>query len=168
MEHPALTQFEKDQHRKETPVFQSGDTVRVRTRVIEGDKERIQAFEGVVISRSKRGLGETFTVRKISYGIGVERNFPIHSPRVESIKVVRRGHVRRAKLYYLRDRVGKATRIKTRQKKDVASEALNKKKGRSKKAKVVKTAEANAVQAQATEAQAAEVQAETQETAASE
>ena len=116
MEHPALQAFEKKQMRSGAPYFHPGDTIRVNTRVIEGEKERLQAFEGVVIRRSGGGLGETFTVRKISYGVGVERTFLIHSPRVESIKVVRRGHVRRAKLYYLRDRVGKATRIKARKK----------------------------------------------------
>jgi len=116
MENPALTAFEKQQLKSEIPFFQPGDTVRVNTRVIEGEKERIQAYEGIVIARAGGGLGESFTVRKISYGVGVERNFPLHSPRIESIKVVRRGRVRRAKLYYLRDRVGKATRIKARRK----------------------------------------------------
>lgn len=116
MEHPALTAFEQNQLRKTYPHFQPGDTVRVNTRVIEGEKERIQAFEGIVIARKGGGLGETFTVRKISYGCGVERSFPLHSPRIESVKVVRRGRVRRAKLYYLRERVGKATRIKARRK----------------------------------------------------
>ncbi|MBN2326610.1 MAG: 50S ribosomal protein L19 [Candidatus Omnitrophica bacterium] len=116
MEHPALTSFEQSQLRESYPHFQSGDTVRVNTRVIEGEKERIQAFEGVVIARKGGGISETFTVRKISYGIGVERTFPLHSPRIESVKVVRRGRVRRAKLYYLRDRVGKATRIRARRK----------------------------------------------------
>ncbi len=114
MEHPGLKEFEEQQLRSSYPYFQPGDTVRVNTRVIEGEKERIQAFEGVVISRRGGGLGETFTVRKISYGTGVERIFPLHSPRIESIKLVRRGRVRRAKLYYLRERVGKATRIKAR------------------------------------------------------
>ncbi len=116
MEHPALKAFEQSQLRKEYPYFQAGDTVRVNTRVIEGEKERLQAFEGVVIAKSGSGLGETFKVRKVSYGVGVERTFPLHSPRIESIKVVRRGHVRRAKLYYLREREGKATRIKARKK----------------------------------------------------
>ena len=116
MEHPALTEFEQGQLRESYPHFQPGDTVRVNTRVVEGEKERIQAFEGVVIARKGGGLSETFTVRKISYGIGVERCFPLHSPRVESVKVVRRGRVRRAKLYYLRDRIGKATRIRARRK----------------------------------------------------
>ncbi len=91
--------------------FHVGDTVRVMVRVVEGSKEREQAFQGVVIKQNGSGIGETFTVRKVSSGIGVERVFPIHSPNVKSIAVVRRGRVRRAKLYYLRDRVGKAARI---------------------------------------------------------
>ena len=94
------------------PDFSSGDTVRVNTKVVEGNKERIQAFEGTVIRRSHGGLNETFTVRKLSYGIGTERTFPLHSPNIESIEILRRGAVRRAKLYYLRKRTGKATRIK--------------------------------------------------------
>ncbi len=117
MEHPGLTQFEQSQLRESYPNFQSGDTVRVHIRVVEGEKERIQAFEGIVIARKGGGMSETFTVRKISYGIGVERTFPIHSTRVDSIKVMRRGRVRRAKLYYLRERIGKATRVKARRKK---------------------------------------------------
>jgi len=92
--------------------FNIGDTVRIMVRVVEGNKEREQAFQGVVIKQKGGGAGETFTVRKISGGIGVERVFPVHSPNIKSVKVVRRGHVRRAKLYYLRDRVGKAARIK--------------------------------------------------------
>ena len=107
----AVAEFEKKQIRTLVPHFNPGDTVRVNTRVIEGNKERIQAFEGVCIRRAGSGLGETFTVRKLSYGVGVERTFPLNSPRVESIKLVRHGRVRRAKLYYIRDRVGKATRI---------------------------------------------------------
>lgn len=116
MVHAAIKLFEEQQIKKNLPYFQPGDTVCVNTRVIEGDKERIQAFEGYVIARQGSGVGETFTVRKISSGVGVERTFPLHSTKIESIAVVRRGHVRRAKLYYLRDRVGKATRIKVRQK----------------------------------------------------
>jgi len=92
--------------------FQVGDTVRIMVRVVEGNKEREQAFQGVVIKQRGGGAGESFTVRKISSGIGVERVFPLHSPNIKSIKVIRRGKVRRAKLYYLRDRVGKAARIK--------------------------------------------------------
>jgi len=92
--------------------FQVGDTVKIMVRVVEGNKQREQAFQGVVIKRKGGGATETFTVRKISSGIGVERVFPLHSPNVTSVKVVRRGKVRRAKLYYLRDRIGKAARIK--------------------------------------------------------
>jgi large subunit ribosomal protein L19 len=94
------------------PDFSSGDLVRVNTKVVEGNKERIQAFEGTVICRRHGGLNETFTVRKLSYGVGTERTFPLHSPNIESIEVLRRGAVRRAKLYYLRKLTGKATRIK--------------------------------------------------------
>ena len=92
--------------------FQVGDTVRIMVRVVEGAKEREQAFQGVVIQHKGSGAGESFTVRKMSGGIGVERVFPVHSPNVKSVKVIRRGKVRRAKLYYLRDRIGKAARIK--------------------------------------------------------
>jgi large subunit ribosomal protein L19 len=99
---------------KTIPEFRPGDTVIVNVKVKEGDRSRLQAYEGVVISRQGGGLNESFTVRKISYGEGVERVFPIHSPLVDSIKVVRRGKVRRAKLYYLRDRRGKAARIAER------------------------------------------------------
>lgn len=106
--------IEQEQMKKDVPDFQPGDTVRVHVKVVEGDKERIQAFEGVVIARKGRGLTENFTVRRISYGVGVERIFPIHSPRIEKIEILRRGKVRRAKLYYLRERTGKAARIKDR------------------------------------------------------
>ncbi|MBO8167791.1 MAG: 50S ribosomal protein L19 [Thermoanaerobacteraceae bacterium] len=99
---------------KEVPNFQPGDTVRVHVKVVEGNRERIQVFEGIVLKRQGSGLRETFTVRRVSYGVGVERTFPVHSPRIEKIEVVRRGRVRRAKLYYLRDRVGKAARIRER------------------------------------------------------
>ena len=97
---------------REVPAFRAGDTLRVNVRVREGDKERLQAFEGVCIARRGAGVSETFTVRKISNGVGVERIFPVHSPMLESIGIVRRGRVRRAKLYYLRHLTGKATRIK--------------------------------------------------------
>lgn len=148
MVHAAIKLFEDQQLKQNLPYFQPGDTVTVNTRVIEGDKERIQVFEGNVIARQGSGLGETFTVRKISSGIGVERTFPLHSTKIESISVVRRGHVRRAKLYYLRDRIGKATRIKARQKqlkdeyaKMGASEATTKvKQSRKKKRKEAKKA----------------------------
>ena len=96
------------------PQFRPGDTLRVNVKVIEGSRERVQAFEGVCIARRNRGINSSFTVRKISYGEGVERVFPLYSPRLESIDVVRRGRVRRAKLYYLRGRTGKAARITER------------------------------------------------------
>ena len=94
------------------PEFNVGDTVKVMIKVIEGDRERLQAFEGVCIARKHGGISETFTVRRISFGVGVEKTFPIHSPKVADIQVVRRGKVRRAKLYYLRARTGKAARVK--------------------------------------------------------
>ncbi|MDP8918759.1 MAG: 50S ribosomal protein L19 [Pseudomonadota bacterium] len=108
---------------KTIPVFQPGDTVIVNVKVKEGERSRIQAYEGVCIARSGGGLHESFTVRKISYGEGVERVFPIYSPNVESIKVVRRGAVRRAKLYYLRDRRGKSARIAERTEKKTETPA---------------------------------------------
>ena len=98
--------------KNDVPEFRPGDTVRVHVKIIEGNTHRIQNFEGLVIKRQGAGISETFTVRKISYGVGVERTFPVHSPRVAKIEVVRRGKVRRAKLYYLRDRVGKAAKVK--------------------------------------------------------
>lgn len=106
--------IEKEQLKADVPDFRPGDTVRVHVKVVEGNRERIQAFEGVVLARRHGGLRETFTVRRISYGVGVERTFPLHSPRVDKIEVVRRGDVRRAKLYYLKDLTGKAARIKER------------------------------------------------------
>ncbi len=102
------------QLRDDIPSFRPGDTVRVNVRVVEGNRTRTQAFQGVVIGRSGAGIRETFRVRKISFGVGVERVFPVHSPSIESIDVVSRGIVRRAKLYYLRDRHGKAAKIKER------------------------------------------------------
>jgi large subunit ribosomal protein L19 len=99
---------------KEVPDFQPGDTLQVNVKVVEGERTRVQAYEGVCIARSGAGINESFTVRKISYGEGVERVFPVHSPMIDSIKVVRRGKVRRAKLYYLRDRRGKSARIAER------------------------------------------------------
>jgi large subunit ribosomal protein L19 len=106
-----LRELEQEQLRQDMPQFSPGDTVRVLYRVREGEKERIQAFEGVCISRRGGGVGETFTVRKISSGIGVERIFPLNAPTVKGVEVVRRGRVRRAKLYYLRGLRGKAARI---------------------------------------------------------
>ena len=104
--------LEQEQFRTDIPEFRPGDTVRVQVKVVEGSRERLQAFEGLVIARSGGSSRETFTVRRISYGVGVERTFPVHSPRVDKIEVVRRGVVRRAKLFYLRDLTGKAARIK--------------------------------------------------------
>ncbi|MGA8943538.1 MAG: 50S ribosomal protein L19 [Thermoactinomyces sp.] len=109
---PIIRELTEEQLRKDIPQFRAGDTLRVHVRVKEGQRERIQVFEGVVIQRRGGGISETFTVRKISYGVGVERTFPLHSPRIEKIEVIRRGKVRRAKLYYLRNRRGKAARIK--------------------------------------------------------
>jgi len=106
--------IEKEQMRMDLPDFAVGDTVKVHFKIVEGEKERIQVFEGVVIRKKKGGVGATFTVRKVSYGIGVERIFPSHSPRIEKIEIVNRGRVRRAKLYYLRELRGKAARIKTK------------------------------------------------------
>jgi len=112
---PVIHEVEKRYLRNDLPDFRPGDTVRVHYRIQEGEeKERIQVFEGVVIRKRGSGTGATFTVRKVSFGIGVERTFPLHSPRIEKIEVVRRGKVRRARLYYLRGRYGKAARIKER------------------------------------------------------
>ena len=116
MNQALLDKVESKQYRKEPVVFAVGDTVRVHTKVVEGDKERIQIFSGVVIGRRGHGLNEMFTVRRISYGEGVERVFPIHSPRVEKVEVERQGSVRRAKLTYLRKRLGKgATLVKEKE-----------------------------------------------------
>jgi large subunit ribosomal protein L19 len=101
-----------EQLKKELPVFNIGDTVRVHNRIREGNRQRIQLFEGTVIAKRGSGISETFTVRRISYGCGVEKTFPLHSPNVEKVEVIRRGKIRRAKLYYLRDRVGKASKVK--------------------------------------------------------
>lgn len=104
--------IEAEQIKQEMPQFNVGDTVRIDVRIKEGTKERIQAFEGTVIKKQNGGIRETFTVRRVAYGTGVERTFPINSPMVEKVTVVRRGKVRRAKLFYLRDRVGKAAKVK--------------------------------------------------------
>jgi len=116
MNQALLDKIEKEQYRKDNPSFNVGDSVRVHTKVVEGDKERIQVFAGVVIGRRGHGINESFTVRRISYGEGVERIFPIHSPRVDKIEVERKGDVRRAKLTYLRKRIGKgATLVKEKE-----------------------------------------------------
>lgn len=107
-----LKKIEQDYMKTDVPDFRPGDTVRVQVKVVEGNRERLQAFEGVVIKRVGGGLTETFTVRRTAYGVTVERIFPIHSPRVAEIKLLRQGRVRRAKLYYMRNRFGKAARIK--------------------------------------------------------
>ncbi len=106
--------IEEEQIKKDIPSFRPGDTVKVHVKIVEGSRERIQIFEGLVIKRKGDGLRESFTVRRVTNGVGVERTFPLHSPRIDRIEVVRRGIVRRAKLYYLRDRYGKAARIRER------------------------------------------------------
>ena len=124
MNQTLLDKIEKEQYRKEALNFNVGDTVRVHTKVVEGDKERVQIFAGIVIGRRGRGLNEMFTVRRISYGEGVERIFPVNSPRVEKIEVERHGNVRRAKLTYLRKRIGKgATLVKEREKAEKPAKA---------------------------------------------
>ena len=114
---PLIQELTKDQIRTDLPDFRAGDTVRVHVRVVEGSHERIQIFEGVVIKRKGAGISATYTVRKMSSGIGVERTFPVNDPRVAKVEVVRQGRVRRAKLYYLRDRHGKASRIAEKRRK---------------------------------------------------
>lgn len=110
-----IDQIEKENMKQELPSFNIGDTVKVGVKIKEGDKERIQAFEGVVISKKNGGIRETFTVRKDSNGVGVERTFPLHSPLVANVEVVRKGAPRRAKLYYVRDLTGKAAKIKSKE-----------------------------------------------------
>ncbi len=108
----ALKLIAQDSLKAEKPSFEIGDTIRIGVKIREGERERIQEFEGTVIAKNGSGVSETFTVRRVSYGVGVERVFPIHSPNVANVKIIRRGKVRRAKLYYLRDRVGKASKVK--------------------------------------------------------
>jgi large subunit ribosomal protein L19 len=112
---PIIEQLEQQSPKPDHPDYRVGDTVKVHVRIVEGEKERIQVFEGVVIRRRRNGNRGTFTVRKVSYGVGVERTFPRYSPRVERIQVVSRGRVRRNRLYYLRERTGKAARIRERE-----------------------------------------------------
>lgn len=109
----ALKLIAADSVKEQAPEFNVGDTIRIDVNIREGERERIQQFEGTVIARKGSSVGETFTVRRVSYGVGVERVFPLHSPNVKNIVVVRKGRVRRAKLYYLRDRVGKAAKVKS-------------------------------------------------------
>lgn len=121
-----VREIERTYMKASLPDFRPGDTVSVAVRIVEGDKERIQNFEGVVISRSGAGMSAMFTVRRVSFGVGMERTFPLHSPRVESIKVVRHGRVRRAKLYYLRDLSGRKARIAdTRRKRGAKGEMIS-------------------------------------------
>src|SRR5450756_1408405 len=114
MNNPLLTKFISKHERGELPEFRPGDTIRVHVKIKEGDKERLQAYEGTVICRNNTGLGQTVTVRKISFGQGVERIFPLHAPVIDHIDIVRTGKVRRAKLYYLRDLKGRAARLRER------------------------------------------------------
>lgn len=107
-----LTAFTSEQLKENVPAFEIGDTVKVHNKIIEGTRERIQIFEGTVIAKHGGGISETFTVRHVAYGCGVEKTFPLHSPRVADVEVVRHGKVRRSKLYYLRDRVGKSSKVK--------------------------------------------------------
>ena len=109
-----LEKISESSKKSKLPEFSIGDTVRVDVKIKEGDRERIQVFEGTVIAKKGSGISETFTVRKVSYGFGVERIFPVHSPNVQDVKIVRNGRVRRSKLYYLRDRVGKAAKVKAK------------------------------------------------------
>ncbi len=125
---PIITELEKENVKKSIDDFMVGDTVDVHVRIIEGEKERIQIFNGVVIARNKGGINENFTVRRLVSGEGVERVFPLHAPRVEKVEIKRRGRTKRAKLYYLRDRVGKATRLKEETR---PSRALKKAQGKS-------------------------------------
>lgn len=108
----AIKLVNSDQLKTDAPKFNVGDTVKVSVKIKEGERERIQLFEGTVIAKKHGGIEETFTVRRVSYGVGVERVFPLHSPNVEKVEVIRRGRVRRSKIYYLRDRVGKASKVK--------------------------------------------------------
>ena len=109
---PILQAFTNEQLKTEVPELNVGDTIRIHNRIKEGNRERIQLFEGTIIAKNGGGISETFTVRRVTYGCGVEKTFPVHSPNVEKVEIIRRGKVRRAKLYYLRDRVGKSSKVK--------------------------------------------------------
>lgn len=145
--HPTIQQFESARMKTQKFDFRPGDTVRVSVRIVEGEKERLQDFEGICISRKGGGIGETFTVRRVSYGVGMERVFPIHSPRIEKVLVMRRGKVRRAKLNYLRDRQGKRARV---------TEDLLRSRKMAQAAKANKALEEKAAAAAASKAQAEE------------
>jgi large subunit ribosomal protein L19 len=123
-QHPLLREIDTSYLRQNLPDFRSGDSVRVHTLIKEGDKERVQVFEGVVIGQHRGGSRASFTVRKISYGVGVERIFPLHTSRIEKIEIVQRGHVRRARLNYLRQLQGKAARIKSEKREELVAEVV--------------------------------------------
>lgn len=128
-----IEEFEKKFTKQEPPEFEIGDTVKVYHKIVEGNKERTQAFQGVVIRMQNAGVGRTFTVRKVSFSVGVEKTFPLHSPRVEKVKIVKKARVRRAKLYYLRDLTGKSARLKQRRVTKDKTEEKSKAKGKSKR-----------------------------------
>ncbi len=161
--HPLIREAEASQLKTDRPYFRPGDTIRVAVRIVEGGKERIQNFEGVCIARRGSGIRESFTVRRVSLNVGMERIFPLHSPRIESIKVVRRGQARRAKLYYLRDLRGKKARLTERRvgESKLAAEAQADQKSLLNHAAI--HADAEAAKAQAAEAQAPEVEAPAEE-----
>jgi large subunit ribosomal protein L19 len=162
---PRIVDIAKQQLRTDIPAFEPGDTVRVRVRVREGAKERVQAFEGICIARAGGGLSETFTVRKISGGVGVERIFPLHSPSIAGLEIVRRGHVRRAKLYYLRERRGKRARVRERrwwEDKRYAAQMATDAAAAEAEAEAAETAEAEAEQATGEAAIAEPVEAVTE------
>ena len=137
-----LSQIEAEQSKKEIPSLRPGETVRVHVKVVEGEKERTQIFEGIVIALSGRGNRATFTVRKISYGVGVERIFPLHSPRIDNVDVVSRGKVRRAKLYYLRTKKGKMAKVSEREYSPDAKQAAARKQEKSEAAAAAQPASA--------------------------
>ncbi len=142
--HPIIKEIESSHLKSDIPYFRSGDTVRISVRIVEGDKERLQDYEGVVIARSGSGVRETFTVRRVSFGVGMERVFQLHSPRIDSIKVVRRGKVRRAKLYYLRNLRGKKARLSERR---IDEAKLNREAESESKARLAQAEQGQAAQA---------------------
>ena len=150
-----IAEITKGQLKTDLPSFRPGDTLRVHVKVVEGTRERIQLFEGVVIKRRGGGISETFTVRKISYGVGVERVFPYNSPRIQKVEVVRPGKVRRAKLYYLRDKIGKDAKVKTLVGAKVTA-AMQERNARAAEAAKAKEAAANAAPAEGAETPATE------------